>query len=735
MVEAISPLLNHTLTATARTMTTTTTTSSSSSSSTPTLTTVDNESVSNDQLSQLLFLPLETSNYLSNVTHLYPSNLDQYLSLSNVSNLTSNDGENELYSFSTNIYNLDESISTSTITTNTSPNVIPTIVLEPDLRIHHPILAIILGLICVVVVFGNVLTMVSIYKERYLHTVTNYFVASLAAADCLVGAIVMPFSVVHEVMNKWWIFGQDWCDLWHSFDVLASTSSILNLCVISLDRYWAITDPITYPSRMTPSKACLFIFGLWLCSSLISFPAIVWWRAVQKEPIAQYRCLFTDDIGYLVFSSTISFYGPLTVMVFTYYRIYVIASQQTRNLKMGVKQIEMSSISDTGGTTGGGSNVSGCASSSDPSNMEAFTLRMHRGGYQMNNLVLLNNHYHHHHGNNKSNLNYQHSVSADKLSSLTKKDSFREGRSGGSTIVGRTNSNENGYADEYDGEPQRTLVDGSTNSNSTQTSRQLRNNKANWSMGRRLAKLAKERKAAKTLGIVMGVFILCWLPFFVANILMGICPETCIVEPDLVLSIVTWLGWINSAMNPIIYACWSKDFRRAFRKLLCSCFISNSNLSYNRNRIYKAPYHNNNRANANSTNYYNYYYKSKMRKNSLSKSNDFFNLNSTTSRSIDQTHQLRKQHHSTIKGSDSQHLLSLQPLPPPPPPPPPSSVQKSTKENESNECHNGENHCSTRPSSPNENFNNENRNIDSTTNSVDGELPLAANVLYIGPKL
>lgn len=194
-------------------------------------------------------------------------------------------------------------------------------------------------------------------------------------------------------------------------------------------------------------------------------------------------------------------------------------------------------------------------------------------------------------------------------------------------------------------------------------------------------------------------------------------------------------GWINSAMNPIIYACWSKDFRRAFRKLLCSCFISNSNLSYNRNRIYKAPYHNNNRANANSTNYYNYYYKSKMRKNSLSKSNDFFNLNSTTSRSIDQTHQLRKQHHSTIKGSDSQHLLSLQPLPPPPPPPPPSSVQKSTKENESNECHNGENHCSTRPSSPNENFNNENRNIDSTTNSVDGELPLAANVLYIGPKL
>ena len=88
--------------------------------------------------------------------------------------------------------------------------IVTTIFLEPDLRVHHPTLAILLGMICVIVVFGNVLTMLSIYRERYLHTVTNYFIASLAAADCLVGAIVMPFSVVHEVMNKWWIFGQDW---------------------------------------------------------------------------------------------------------------------------------------------------------------------------------------------------------------------------------------------------------------------------------------------------------------------------------------------------------------------------------------------------------------------------------------------------------------------------------------------------------------------------------------------
>lgn len=47
-------------------------------------------------------------------------------------------------------------------------------------------------------------------------------------------------------------------------------------------------------------------------------------------------------------------------------------------------------------------------------------------------------------------------------------------------------------------------------------------------------------------GIVLGVFILCWLPFFVTNILMGVCPDTCISDMDLVGSIVTWLGWLNS---------------------------------------------------------------------------------------------------------------------------------------------------------------------------------------------
>ena len=72
-------------------------------------------------------------------------------------------------------------------------------------------------------------------------------------------------------------------------------------------------------------------------------------------------------------------------------------------------------------------------------------------------------------------------------------------------------------------------------------------------------------------GIVMGVFCVCWVPFFVTNVLYGLCNTTCVKHADILLPVFTWLGYINSSMNPVIYACSMRDFRRAFYKILCCC--------------------------------------------------------------------------------------------------------------------------------------------------------------------
>jgi octopamine receptor len=89
--------------------------------------------------------------------------------------------------------------------------------------------------------------------------------------------------------------------------------------------------------------------------------------------------------------------------------------------------------------------------------------------------------------------------------------------------------------------------------------------------GGQVKRFKMETKAAKTLGIIVGGFIVCWMPFFTMYVVRAFCPQ-CI--PSVLFSILFWLGYCNSAINPCIYALFSRDFRFAFQKILCKCLCT-----------------------------------------------------------------------------------------------------------------------------------------------------------------
>lgn len=136
-------------------------------------------------------------------------------------------------------------------------------------------------------VVGNSLVILSIILYRKMRTFTNILLASLSTADFLVGLVIMPLAWINLIMENRstpffvqlqsfeecrWVFGRFVCAVWATLDVLLCTASILNLCVISLDRYFAITSPLHYTRQRTRRLAAGLLTGVWVLSLVICSP-------------------------------------------------------------------------------------------------------------------------------------------------------------------------------------------------------------------------------------------------------------------------------------------------------------------------------------------------------------------------------------------------------------------------------------------------------------------------------
>lgn len=94
------------------------------------------------------------------------------------------------------------------------------------------------------------------------------------------------------------------------------------------------------------------------------------------------------------------------------------------------------------------------------------------------------------------------------------------------------------------------------------------------------AAIAREHKATVTLAAVLGAFVICWFPYFTFFVCMGIKQKR--NPPNTLHSVVLWLGYLNSALNPILYPAFNRDFRRAYAELLRCRGLSHRKLQLTR---------------------------------------------------------------------------------------------------------------------------------------------------------
>lgn len=160
------------------------------------------------------------------------------------------------------------------------------------------ILGCFLGTIILAAIFGNLLVMVSVIRHRKLRIITNYFVVSLALADMLVAMFAMTFNASVQITGQW-MFGFFMCDVWNSLDVYFSTSSILHLMFISVDRYYAVVKPLSYPISITKRVAFYMLFACWFAPAIISFlPIFSGWYTTEENKV--HRSIFIDECVFKV---------------------------------------------------------------------------------------------------------------------------------------------------------------------------------------------------------------------------------------------------------------------------------------------------------------------------------------------------------------------------------------------------------------------------------------------------
>nr|CAB3220316.1 alpha-2A adrenergic receptor [Phallusia mammillata] len=486
-------------------------------------------------------------------------------------------------------------------------------------------------LFCLVGFLGNVAVIIVICKDRVISRhKQNLYLLSLAVADAALVVLVVPFSFANEILH-FWPFGSLYCRIYLSVDIMLCTASIWNICFIGIDRYVSVAYPTTYRKFRTVSRIRLCILFIWgysatlsllpffsgetkkihgeescfindsswfiILSTSLSFfiPALIVWpvylkiylvgRNLEIKRRARRSSNIADDKTASHSKNSHSWRSkgkePMHEMADVHKRDCA-QQEETRSLLKTDEQKNQRAHNRNGSKASSHGHIDNLSTSRNflkPT--DALT-------------PICNNNF----GSGRDNSLTHHSMARfDKRTSSTTTTTsyFTSPRVNGvKDIYGEHHAKsfynecmkniccsnesledvkepesfvENGKSEAETGRLSVSHAGPSISSVTSKIKRNRLNRESFTSQTSTCTAITRrERRFVMIISIVMGCFMACWLPFFSTYLVYAICRESCCID-DQLFKVFFWLGYLNSAVNPILYTIFNKDFRRAFRRL------------------------------------------------------------------------------------------------------------------------------------------------------------------------
>ncbi|XP_048733585.2 histamine H2 receptor-like [Ostrea edulis] len=192
-------------------------------------------------------------------------------------------------------------------------------------EIENAFLALALGVVMLLSIFGNVAVIIAIFMTRTLREeLSNRLIVNLAITDLSNGLLVM-FSSLFSIIADSWNFGTGYCNLICAINYCLIITSMLTLCFISCDRFQAIAHPLHYLDKVKPKHIYMMIAYSWIQGIIFSVvpPALNWVEYDYWEAICaiQWHRERQQAMYYVVVAFIVCFFLPGFILILNYYRI------------------------------------------------------------------------------------------------------------------------------------------------------------------------------------------------------------------------------------------------------------------------------------------------------------------------------------------------------------------------------------------------------------------------------